>query len=887
MGRLNEIEEIAAGTIPHFSNLKMLVRGRPRYVDPQMESGLLRFATKRGFNCTAVIPNNQVALAEDAFKDSRRVSVTARPHELNINTLVRIGDSAEIGELHIVRDLIGETSFETRDPLFLNYSSDLNQNRVPVVSLVGTPCTVYREELESSDFFFCESWYQIVPGDVILLSPTPDVLPSLSPYEVDESLYLESRVGDFLVGEPATVFKYRIRLKTNTGRLPFKPKFEMKFFLKAQPIFIRDSEGIADVEIPNDMGPFLLDAFFGGLLISSKTETKIGVRLWDSFQQQLNRKEGGQQWQTVPSNSLILERPISADSFLFWQRITGNFQFQKKGFFLADLNEDGRFTMTSDLIVPKWPTDKERGWVIPVLARSAARCVIQFEPQPPQIFDIPANSLYFLRPRIFTEPHKLLLELSDDFVTGETKFLNFSKNFSNSSEKISFKLNDILIGPVWFETDHTTTINRIIAEINSVSSLTNVKAVLAGSRQIALQGKYPYFSVSNFVSDYGAPLLSVSQSRDIRFKRQFDLSGEQVKFVVNGVLIGPISFTGSHSGTLDAIIDAFSEKSEVTNVTAEIIDNQQIRLSSLAGFDLKVDSINGPSLDVIEVFEPYNIKRISFQLDDDVIIASSSPLASESIQNIVDAVQATERKRLNILNINRRANRVTLESATVHRFQVGQLVIIDVEQDPSFNGLHKITDTPTATSLIYEHIGKDQSLTSKRTFINGNEVIEFLGQLSPARAQVVSDQNTYYEILDVKEGTFKKPEANINNRTVLLIGGPSGEPLALTNLEIIFTEQTEKLRISSVPIKPRNEPIDRIIVSFQGSPNSAIEMRDWQYDGPTVNSFSYYLLGTGDVFGANKWAAGGVSLKPLFFNLKVLQARYSGIAHYNSGYIYV
>lgn len=866
MGRLAEIEDIAAGTIPYFSNLKMLVRGRPRYVDPQMDSGLLRFATKRGFNCTAVIPNNQIRFAEDAFKDSRRVTLVARPRELNINTLVRLGDSADIGELHIVRDLIGETAFETRDPLILNYSADTNQNRVPVVSLVGTPCIIYKEEPEDSVFFFCESWYQIVPGDQILLSPTPEVLPSLSPYDIEEALYLSQREGDPNIGEPLIVFKYRIRLKTKTGRLPFTPKFEMLFFLKAQPLFIRDTEGVSDVEIPNDMGPCLLDAFFGGLLVSSKTDTKIGIRLWDSFSQQLNRKEGEQQWQVVPPNYLILERPISSDSFLFWQRVTGNFQFQKKGFFLAELSSEGRFTMTSDLVVPPWPTDKERGWVIPVLARSHARCLIQFEPQPPQIFEIPSNSLFFLRPRIFTEPHRLLLHFTDQFVTGETKRLNLSKEFSDINEQISLKINGVLIGPVWFDTDHATTMTRLIEAINSKTKLTNVNAALSGTQQIFLQGKYPNFTVGNFVSDYGAPLLSISQSRDVQFERQFSAIGEQVQFKVNGITIGPISYVGSHIQTLESIIEAFADQADLTNVTGSILaGGQAIRLSSPAEFELsEVLSINGPPMTVTQVFEPYNTKQVVFRLGEEQIVAHSSSINTESQQNIVDAIQEGETKRVDVLDIARQANMVTVTTAIPHRFQAGQSVIMNIIQDNTFNGTYKIRSIPTATSFIYEHIGNDQILESVRAVVNGAEVIYFIGHASPARAQVVDD------------------------RTIMIIGNSAGDPLLLSDLGIVFTDQTEGLRISSVPIEPKNPPIERIVVSFSGSPNSRIEMRDWQYDGPTVNSFSYFLLGTGDVFGSNKWAAGGVSLKPLFFNLKVLQARYSdGIAHYNAGYVYV
>jgi len=38
------------------------------------------------------------------------------------------------------------------------------------------------------------------------------------------------------------------------------------------------------------------------------------------------------------------------------------------------------------------------------------RCVVQFEPQPPQIFNIPANTLTFIRPHVFVDPAKAPIE---------------------------------------------------------------------------------------------------------------------------------------------------------------------------------------------------------------------------------------------------------------------------------------------------------------------------------------------------------------------------------------------------------------------------------------------------------------------------------------------
>ena len=70
MGRLADIENFVAGGLNPYLNLKILVRGRPRYLDPQLEDGSLRFAIKRGFEFSGIAPDNVGTLIEDAVKDS-------------------------------------------------------------------------------------------------------------------------------------------------------------------------------------------------------------------------------------------------------------------------------------------------------------------------------------------------------------------------------------------------------------------------------------------------------------------------------------------------------------------------------------------------------------------------------------------------------------------------------------------------------------------------------------------------------------------------------------------------------------------------------------------------------------------------------------------------
>jgi hypothetical protein len=231
-------------------------------------------------------------------------------------------------------------------------------------------------------------------------------------------------------------------------------------------------------------------------------------------------------------------------------------------------------------------------------------------------------------------------------------------------------------------------------------------------------------------------------------------------------------------------------------------------------------------------------------LNGQAIGATSLPINTTSLAALVDAIQSGETKRVNILSLSRYGNMVTVTTATPIDFSTISLFLINIHSQPSLNGTFKIRDIPTATSFIYEHIGDNLTLDSERAIINGSEVIYFIGVTSPARAEIV------------------------DNRSILLVGSHDGTPVIFEDLSISYADEEEGLRISAVPILPKNPPIERIVLSFDGSPNSRVEMRDWQYDGPTVDSFSYYLLGTGDVFGANKWAAGGICLKPLFFNLK-------------------
>ena len=702
MGRISTIETTAASGLPRYNNLKVIVRGRPRYIDPQLDGGTLRFAVKRGFNFSAIIPDNQAEITEDAYKDTYRITMGSRPTWMGIGTLIRLGNSEAIGELHVVRDTIDVNAIDVFTPLVTNYSAAPDQSTIPVVSLVGTPCNVFVPTgyPYNQRIFTIDSWYMIVPSDVILMSSTPDILESYQEYSVKRADLFGTRTGNSGIGEPATVYLYHIELDTKTGLLPFEPTVGMKMYLKALPLFFRGEWGAGDIEIPADVGPCLADAFFGGLLNTNVIDTKLGIQTWDAFGQQANLtdsfinqvelysslvtyaagefvKDGigaiyysivddnlgnsitdtskwasykpKSQWQSIPENHLILERPLTSDSLLFWQRITGNFQYQKAGYFQAELTSEGKFCFSSNLLVPKWPSDHEYGWVIPLFSRSAVTCVVQFEPQAQQVFEIPSNTLTFIRPKVKII-YNTVITGSIPLVTAGDRILTAAISFTADP------LTDLC----------TTTINHGFTTVVKV--------------KIETEGTIP-----------------------------------------NGLLLQ-------------------------TN------------------YHIIVDS------------------PTTFRLAD-----------------------------------------------TIEHAKAGTGVI-DITSTGT--GIHRVT----------------------------NPNINFL-------------------TLGLKEGHFFSWSgnlwkiANITANTFTLIG----EAFPTTATAVPFTILEQDLT-----------PIDRILMSFKGSPNSRVEIRDWQYDGTMVTSLSYYILGTKEAYGQKRWLAGGFNIKSLFYNLAVLRARYSdGVSRYNSGHTYV
>lgn len=408
MGRLRDIESLGAGTVNSYTNVKMIVRGRPQYLDPQLVKGTLRFAQVRGSSFGALQPANRFSLTQTAPKGSTVLTLESRPSWFQIGCLVRVGVTERVGELQIVQDLIDPLSLEVRSPLAAEYAVGAAVDQTPQCSLLGTPASFIGTSQAPLQrrVLLIESWYQMVPGDSILASSTPDVLTSLSEHTLGRANLIGTRPGVESAGEPATIWKYECELSSGSGLLPFVPSAGTPLYLKAQPLFYRQDFASGDIKLPPTLGPCAVDAFYGGLLYNQKTHTVLGIKTYDVFGNQLNyAAAGNQQWQVVPSNYVMLQRPIPSESLLLWKRIQGRFQLIRTGnIFQAQLDGNGQFVMSSDMLVPPWDSTSQHGWVIPVTAESDVTVSVQFEPQERQYFTVPHSALTLIRPKIFADP---------------------------------------------------------------------------------------------------------------------------------------------------------------------------------------------------------------------------------------------------------------------------------------------------------------------------------------------------------------------------------------------------------------------------------------------------------------------------------------------------
>jgi len=793
MGRIATIENTASSGLALYDNLKVIVRGRPRFLDPQLDGGALRFAIKRGFNLSAIIPDNQSDLAEDAYKDSTRITMTMRPRWMSMGTLIRIGNSEAIGEMHKIIDTIDSNSIELDKPLIATYSASTDQTTIPVVSLIGTPCVVYSmpyetyvtnnvtqtRPLDPQQVMMLESWHPIVPYDIIMMSITAEVLESLREYGVKRADLVDTRDGDPSIGEPAIVYIYLIELATSTGLLPFAPAVGAELFLKASPLFFRGGWGTGDVEIPADIGPFVLDSFSGALLITNDAPTRLGIQAWDSFGAQIKQPLmllGS----AVANNATINDVRPTTRGLRVGQEVSGSG---------VPLDPYGQPSTVSSFTI----SGKAEVTYI-TLSGTGIDC------------DINGTARYFL----ISSPTR------DYYV------------WFSVSDGIYLQIDPILPNKLGVQ------VTLIRGDINSTMAIKVAAALDALSE----------FAVASPIAN-----SLIIKCNDIGLVPEPKVGTAPVAILVSTKGVAANSLTLSNKVTLTSP-NLLLSVNTLNQQWQEIPENylvleRPISSDSMLFWQRIVGNFQYQKNGFFqaELTEGDAVAPLAFIVDGTGLCFTAIPHGFITGQKTQVSSTGTLPLGLSVLT----EYYIVVYSPTSFKFadSMEHALAGDVIALGQGIGIHSCIDPNNGKFSFSSGLLVPQWPTDKE-----------YGWVIPMFCR--SDVDVIFQFEPQEKQVFK-----VLSNTLTFI--------------------RPKVRFD-----PDKAPIERIIISFKGSPNSRVEIRDWQYDGAAVVSLSYYMLGTEAAYGQKRWLAGGLSAKPLFYNLAILKGKYSdGVSRYNAGEIYI
>jgi hypothetical protein len=296
MGRYQEIVDLIEQSAPDFTNLKIVPRGTPIFSDPLMD-GETRFARKTGANFAVLNPDNEFELAQPAQPQQQ---------VLNVDRVLPWFEMGALVTFNKTEMLQVENWDEANNAVFIDTPLSAPRPAGTRVALWATPIVVHFDTPANVTQIFVRSRYQLVNGDAITL-PVAESINSLLEFDVETASY----AGNDL--DPEYPFIYVLNL---TRPVPIALSAGIsRIFIRAFPAYVSRSLRIPQLT-SGQIGPFLLDFVSSPLdAIPSYPET-FSIRTFTNSDVVI---EGSTTtMKTVPHNHPIYNRPIWADSMIFW-----------------------------------------------------------------------------------------------------------------------------------------------------------------------------------------------------------------------------------------------------------------------------------------------------------------------------------------------------------------------------------------------------------------------------------------------------------------------------------------------------------------------------------------------------------------------------------------
>jgi len=281
--------------------------------------GEIRYGKKASFVLPLYVGDNRFRLEESAIFGTDRITLNREPEWIVAGSYVYINKN----ELHEVTDVIDEV---------LVLGSTLLADHVanqPVYHY-SNPIKVEGAYSRGVDLINVDTAEYIVRGDVIAISSRPDITLAFKEYTVEDYR---------LTSDTGGIKQYQVRLDRGIHRdLDDEEIIQIRAYMayKSRVLNIPTGESF----IRQIYGPFLVDwksvPFLNGVTID---ETQY-IQKYDSA-----RSPIGAPINTL-KNLVVLDLPIKANQFLFWDRVDGNVNYDKGlDRFLALLNDDGEWRM--------------------------------------------------------------------------------------------------------------------------------------------------------------------------------------------------------------------------------------------------------------------------------------------------------------------------------------------------------------------------------------------------------------------------------------------------------------------------------------------------------------------------------------------------------------
>lgn len=368
MARIKKIHDIINGKLPSYNSAFLKVRGLAFPLDIFLK-GRNRFSRKIGDNLAIWLPDNHTTLAS-TLSSSQTKAVLKLPLNwavpgskllLNSQIYVYIEDVVDDGYGLLLTDKSPVTISENSDVVLYGHPLEVLGNypgtsEAPVGNIthitVKSDHKIYlTDELNVGSFSYTVTFSQL----------DPDLLP-------------DGR------------FKYNIKVTPGIPENLTDGSVD-QVYLRAHPAYESPLLSVPTTSntIIGSIGPFVYDRVSGPFFTDMNVEETDVVTTYDTNGEPINSSI------ILSKNALIPNIPISADSFLFWDKVRGRIQWDGNRKAFKSITDSSGVSHITYQCIPYIDPGNVTSWNCAIETTVATKMVVELEPNIKQEFTLPAG----------------------------------------------------------------------------------------------------------------------------------------------------------------------------------------------------------------------------------------------------------------------------------------------------------------------------------------------------------------------------------------------------------------------------------------------------------------------------------------------------------------